>query len=533
MGKKPKLDNRIKDYIPEKVIESLSRDNSDLSKLLEESLETEKKLAKAERDNKSKALEKLKFVKSIRTKLRLSDNKKEVLNEEIKKLTKYYAEEIHGNFNNFLYNFLQKLTPIALNFMLNSFGLIQFFKNFRGRHELKNSIIIRGNVELVKRLEKFGSLVIVPTHVSNFDSIVIAHMMHTAGLNPPIWGAGLNLFKGFTIKYVMNNVGCYRIDRRKKNKLYLETLKKYSEYQLQQGYNTIFYPGGTRSRSGEIEQKLKLGLLGTVVTAFINNIKEGKTRSNIYVVPVTISYTVVPEAEKLALEHYFEEDKRKQILKRVSRQATILGRTLKKIWNNMMQNNPIYVTFGNPIDPFGNNVNYEGISVDKYGIPINVSDMIKDENGNFIDDHHIEKGFTKLLGEKISEDFYKTNIILPSQVFLFSIVKYIKEEHPNIKDEELVRLLPADNTIKEADLKEEIYETIRMIKDKALKEGFKLHPWVDREDVERIYRYGIKIYTSGYAGAPIIKKGDNIIPKKIATILYYSSRVRCYFNDQK
>lgn len=532
MGKRPKLDNKIKDYIPQKVIESLSRDNSDLSKLIEESLETEKMLAKAERENKSKALEKLKFVKSIKTKLRHSNNKKETLNEEVKKLAKYYADEIHGNFNNFLYNFLQRVSPIVLNFMLNSFGIIQFFKNFRGKHELRNRIIIRGNVELAKRLEKFGSLVIVPTHVSNFDSIVIAHMMHTAGLNPPIWGAGLNLFKGFTIKYVMNNVGCYRIDRRKKNKVYLETLKKYSEYQLQQGYNTIFYPGGTRSRSGAIEQKLKLGLLSTVVSAFVNNIKEGRTRSNIYVVPVTISYTVVPEAESLALEHYFGADKKKQILKRLQRQATLLGRTIKKLWNNIMQNNPIYVVFGNPMDPFGNGVNFEGISIDKYGIPMNVSSMIKDEEGNWLDSTKIEKEYTKLLGQRISEDFYKTNMILPSQVFLFSIVKYLKEEHPSLSDEELVKLLPMENTISEGDLKEEIYETIKMVKDKAVTEGLELHPWVEREDIERIYRYGIRIYTSGYAGMPIIKKGDHIIPKKIATIMYYSSRVRCYFTEQ-
>lgn len=532
MGKIPKQDDKIKDYIPEKVVESLAKDNYDLSKLIVESLETEKMLAKAERENKSKALEKLRFIRSIKAKLRNSDNKKEDLNEEIKKLVKYYAEEIHGNFNSVLYNSIQRITPIALNFMLNSFGIIQFFKNFRGRHELKNKIIVRGNVELAKRLEKFGALVIVPTHVSNFDSVVIAHMMYTAGLNAPLWGAGLNLFKGFTIKYVMNNVGCYRIDRRKKNKLYLETLKKYSEYQLQQGYNTIFYPGGTRSRSGAIEQRLKLGLLSTVVSAFIKNLKEGKTRSNIYVVPVTISYTVVPEAETLALDHYFGPGKRKQILKRISQQATLLGRTLKKIWNNIVQNNPIYVTFGDPMDPFGNNVNYEGISVDKYGIPINVSNIIKDEQGNFIDDHKTEKDFTKKLGEKISDNFYKTNIMLPSQVFLFSIVKYLKEEHPSLTDEELVTITPMENTIGEAELKEEIYETIKMVKDKAQTEGLKLHPWVEREDIERIYKYGIKIYTSGYAGMAIIKKGDRIIPKKIATIMYYSSRVRCYFTEQ-
>ncbi len=529
MGKRPKFEDKAKDAIPELVVKSLSKKNADMSKLIEESLETEKALARSDRSDKSKALEKLKLVKSVRARLKEAKEKGE-LNEEVKRLAKYYAEEIHGNFNNFLYNFLQKITPIALNFLLNSFGIIQFFKNFRGSSELKNKIMVRGNIELIKRLEKFGALVIVPTHVSNFDSIVLAHTLYTAGLNAPVWGAGLNLYKGFTISRIMNNVGCYKVDRRKKNRLYIETLKQYSTYHLEQGHNTIFFPGGTRSRSGAIEQKLKLGLLGSVVTAFFNNIKKGKTKSNIYIVPVAISYTVVPEAETLALDHFFGVDRRKQILKRISRNATLLGRTLKKIWNNIMQDNPIYLTFGEPMDPLGNGVNFEGVSVDKYGIPINVAEAIKDDKGNFIDDEEMQRNFTKLIGEKISEDFYKTNIILPNQVFLYSIVNFLRENHPDVTDDELVKLPPMENTIISAELKENIEETIKLVKNKAEAEGLKLHPWIQREDVERIFRYGVRIYTSGYAAHPIIRKGDIIIPNKIATILYYSSRIRCYFS---
>ncbi|MFH1222873.1 MAG: 1-acyl-sn-glycerol-3-phosphate acyltransferase, partial [Pseudomonadota bacterium] len=523
MKRAPKLDDKVKEKLPERVMESLSKNNADLAKLVNESLETEQLLARQERGNRSKTLEKLKFVKSIKAKLRSSENRNKDLKEEIKKLSRYYAEEIHGHFNKWLFSFLQWISPIVLNFLLNSFSLIQFFKNFRGTSELKNKIIVHGNVELVKRLEKFGALVIVPTHVSNFDSIVLALMMHRAELNPPIWGAGLNLFKGFTISRIMNNMGCYKIDRRKKNRIYIETLKQYSTYHLEQGCNTIFYPGGTRSRSGEIEQKLKLGLISTVVSAFVNNIKSGKIKSNIYVVPITISYTVVPEAETLALDHFFGEDKRKQILKRISAKATLLGRTLKKVWNNLMQDNPIHVNFGDPMDPFGNNVNYEGVSVDKYGIPINVVDSTKDKDGNPIVDEDLNRHYTKILSEKISEDFYRTNMVLPSQLFLFSIVSYLKEEHPGKTDDEMVMLPPMDNTINNTALKEEISDVVKIVKGKAETDGLKLHPWIEREDVERIFRYGVRIYTSGYAARPIIKKGDSIIPNKIATIFYYSS----------
>ncbi|MEI6079593.1 MAG: 1-acyl-sn-glycerol-3-phosphate acyltransferase, partial [bacterium] len=224
MVRTPKLDDKVKKRIPDMVVESLSKSNEDMSKLVEESLKTETRLAKIESEKKSKSLEKMRFVKSIREKLRSSD--KDSINQEVKRLAEYYAHEIHGNFNRCLYIALQKVTPIALNFMLNSFSIVQFFKNFRGSKELRNKVMVRGNIELVKRLQKFGSLVIVPTHVSNFDSIVLGHMIHSAGLNPPLWGAGLNLFKGFTVSHIMSNVGCYKVDRRKKNRIYIETLKQ-------------------------------------------------------------------------------------------------------------------------------------------------------------------------------------------------------------------------------------------------------------------------------------------------------------------
>lgn len=527
MARSPKLDNKATKRVPEMVVESLSKSNPDMSKLVEESLKTETKLAKIEKKQKSRSIEKLKFVKAIRNRLRRSN--KDSVDNEVKRLAEYYAKEIHGNFNRFLYNFLQKITPIALNFMLNSFSIVQFFKNFRGSRELRNKIIVRGNVELVKRLQKFGSLVIVPTHVSNFDSIIIGHMIHSAGLNPPMWGAGLNLYKGFTVSYIMNNVGCYKVDRRKKNKIYIETLKQYSTYHLEKGYNAIFYPGGTRSRSGAIEKELKLGLLSTTVDAYINNIKSGKTVSNIYVVPMALSYTVVPEAETLALDHYFGQDKRKKILKNIKAKATLLGRMLKKLWNNIMQNNPIYMTFGQPMDPFGHTVNSEGVSVDKYGIPINVATVIKDAEGNFIDTEVFKKDLTLKLSHKISDDFYKINVILPTQIYLYSIISYLKKRHPELTNEELVNLSPIDNAIPADELKKEINQIIEKVRERGSVEGLKMNYLVRRGDAEKIFKYSTRIYTSGYAANAVTRKGDTIIPSKIATILYYSSRLTCYF----
>jgi glycerol-3-phosphate O-acyltransferase len=348
-----------------------------------------------------------------------------------------------------------------------------------------------------------------------------------------LWGAGVNLFKGLTVSYVMNNVGCYKVDRRKKNRLYLETLKEYSTYQLEKGHNVIFYPGGTRSRSGEIEQDLKLGLLGTVVRAFINNIKNGKYKPHLYVVPVTISYNIVPEAESLALEYFYGKQKRAMILKRLQKGATLVGRIFSKVWNIISLNNSIYLNLGDPMDPFGNKVNSEGVSTDETGIPIDIKNYVSDSSGNIVATDGKIKEYTRILGQKIAESFYRDNAIIPTQVFIYAIVEYIIKKNPGKTYEDLVRLLPENNIITKAELKNEIAELIKTLKTMEEKGELKLDPIVADEKIDEIIESGIKTYSSSTAGNAILVDKDRIIPNKLPTIWYYSSRIRCYMSKEE
>jgi glycerol-3-phosphate O-acyltransferase len=56
---------------------------------------------------------------------------------------------------------------------------------------------------------------------------------------------------------------------------------------IQKGCHSLFFPGGTRSRSGQIEKRLKLGLLSTAIEAQRINYQKGKRDEleKIFVVP--------------------------------------------------------------------------------------------------------------------------------------------------------------------------------------------------------------------------------------------------------
>ena len=44
---------------------------------------------------------------------------------------------------------------------------------------------------------------------------------------------------------------------------------------IEHGYHSLFFPGGTRSRSGGVERRLKLGLAGTGIEAFARTAEQG------------------------------------------------------------------------------------------------------------------------------------------------------------------------------------------------------------------------------------------------------------------
>ena len=97
------------------------------------------------------------------------------------------------------------------------------------------------------------------------DSLVLGYAIYRLGLPPVIYGAGLNLFSNPLVGFFMHNLGAYTVDRRKRDPLYKRVLKEYATMTLELGYDNLFFPGGTRSRSGAIERYLKLGLAGVGV----------------------------------------------------------------------------------------------------------------------------------------------------------------------------------------------------------------------------------------------------------------------------
>ncbi|MEZ4464863.1 MAG: 1-acyl-sn-glycerol-3-phosphate acyltransferase [bacterium] len=276
------------------------------------------------------------------------------LRDEVERLATWYVSDVVGHFDRRVYRFASGVLPVGLSALFSTADLRHGFAAFK---DLSARIRVEGPLAHLRGLAEKGTLVVVPTHSSNLDSIVLGWSLVQAGLPPVTYGAGKNLFTNKLIGYFMRNLGAYRVDRRLQHVLYKDVLKTYSQVIIERGYHSLFFPGGTRSRSGLVEQKLKLGLMGSALSAQAERALRGDQRP-LYIVPATINYPLVREAETLVADHLKAAGQARYIIE--DDEFSKLGRVVHFIAKLMALDTTMVIRFGAPLDVFGNQVDDGG-----------------------------------------------------------------------------------------------------------------------------------------------------------------------------
>lgn len=453
------------------------------------------------------------------------------INEEIlQQIIHRYSEEIVGTFRISFFLFARRFLTFFFNRLLNTSLSLKFWQAKGGKLRLQDRLIVKGKVEEVRSLITKGTVIIVPTHFSNLDSILIGYAMDAfAGLPSFSYGAGLNLYNTGYTAYFMNRLGAYRVDRRKKNAIYLETLKAMSNLSIQRGVNSLFFPGGTRSRSGALESHLKLGLLGTVVEAQRAIFEKGSDEK-VFIVPLVLSYHFVLEAQFLIEQHLRRMGKERYIDRRDEFKS--LRKILKFAWQVFSQGNDITLSFGQPLDVIGNPVDAEGRSRDAWGNLIDVKDYFVTE-GKVRADYQRESEYTKLLADKIVERFHKDNIVLTSHLVAFSAFELLKHQNAKLDLYGLLRLPTEDYVFSEKVMTEVIgqlrEELILLEEHGEIKLSEQMY-W----PVEKLIRDGITRLGNFHVAKPLhYDKKGNIVSDSFKLLYFYHNRMVGYGLEQK
>ncbi len=188
-------------------------------------------------------------------------------------------------------------------------------------------------LEEVRQAVRSGSVVLVPSHKSHIDYLVLSYVFYHYGLMTPHIAAGVNL-SFWPLGPLFRWAGAFFIRRSFRGEdLYPVVFREYLIGLMEENYPVEFFIEGTRSRTGKLI-KPKYGMLDMMIRAFA----AGRL-DTVKIVPISVGYEKIIEERSYRREQLGEE-KQKESLADLLKTPKFL--TSKK--------GRLYVEFDEPID---------------------------------------------------------------------------------------------------------------------------------------------------------------------------------------
>jgi glycerol-3-phosphate O-acyltransferase len=151
-------------------------------------------------------------------------------------------------------------------------------------------------LDRIRSYNKEGSVVLLPSHKSHVDYIVLSYLLRTNGIQIPVIAAGDNL-SFFPLGPVLRRGGAFYIRRSfRGDRLYTALVDAYMRRLLRDGWMIEFFLEGGRSRTGKLLPPM-LGLLNMIVSSAL-----GLPRRKVFFVPIAIGYERLMEESSFARE---------------------------------------------------------------------------------------------------------------------------------------------------------------------------------------------------------------------------------------
>jgi glycerol-3-phosphate O-acyltransferase len=462
------------------------------------------------------------FYQQIREQLgKMSERK---AGRALREIIDRYAEEISGHFDPRIYRLATTVMPFGLTTLLNGISPGRLFRPEGRLRSFAEMVELRGETETVKKLIEKGTVVLVPTHSSNLDSIILGAGIYNLGLPPFTYGAGLNLFENPIIGYFMQNLGAYTVDRLKTDPLYRDTLKEYSTVILEYGRESLFFPGGTRSRSGAIERHLKKGLLGTTIPAYRNNLMRGRD-DRIFIVPCTLNYPLVLEASTLIDDFLQISGRSRYII--VDDEFSEIDKWLAYARGLFALDMHIYIRFGRPLDPFGNLVTDEGESIDPQGNIIDPSGYLR-VDGEVVRDDARDAEYTRGLSESIVDSYLANNMVCATHVVCHAVIDMLLDRFEGKDLYRFLRTLGPEISVRRRELDAVVHRLLAQLGNLQRNGKIELGEIVSSLNSERVIDHALK-RLGAYHKRPVLKqRGTRVHIEDGNLAFYYRNRIEGY-----
>jgi glycerol-3-phosphate O-acyltransferase len=188
-------------------------------------------------------------------------------------------------------------------------------------------------IDKVRDAARSGTLVLIPSHKSHIDYLIISYIFYQYGLMTPHIAAGANL-SFWPMGWIFRRAGAFFLRRSfKGDELYPVMFREYLIHLMQHSHPIEFFIEGTRSRTGKLI-KPRYGMLDMMIRAYAH----GRLES-VKIVPISVGYEKIIEEQSFRQE-LLGEEKQKESLAGLLKTPKFLTSKYGRL----------YVEFDTPID---------------------------------------------------------------------------------------------------------------------------------------------------------------------------------------
>ena len=186
-------------------------------------------------------------------------------------------------------------------------------------------IVDQDGLDRLKAMSQKGPLILLPSHKSHIDYLMLSYIMYRNNMPCPHIVAGKNL-SFWPMGPIFRSAGAFFMRRTFKGApLYARVFASYIHKLLQEGFNIEVFIEGGRSRTGKLLSP-RTGLLSILLDAYRNGACD-----DLILAPIFIGYDKVPE-EKAYLHELEGGAKKPESLSQVIKARKVLKKRFGKIY---------------------------------------------------------------------------------------------------------------------------------------------------------------------------------------------------------
>ena len=293
--------------------------------------------------------------------------------QQVRRKADGYIEEIAANYRPAFI----KVASVLVGWLIKA-----MFDGFTTNHDVLNR---------VKSMSLKGPLILIPSHKSHIDYLILDYVLYHNNLPVPHIAAGKNL-SFWPMGPIFRSGGAFFLRRSFGGAvLYSKVFAEYIHKLLEEGYNIEQFIEGGRSRTGKLLMP-KLGLLSILLNAF----KNGACR-DMLIVPIYVGYDRIIE-EKSYLHELGGGQKEQENILQVIRARKFLKKRYGKI----------YIQFHEPIS---------------------VNQLMRQNNRQLADMKSKERNaFIRNLGYQIINAINRVTVVTPHGLVAGAVLNFTKEK---------------------------------------------------------------------------------------------------------